>query len=467
MNFKKSLLPMAITIALSGPTFAAVEFNTKSKDELLKNPIAGIEKQSRLYYKIGGARPISTPPVDYSEINVGGDLKFGAGYSCGKFDPTLSLQNFMNNLKDGADDAMNTMANAATSAIASLPALFLQRNSPDIYELLQTNTFRAEEKYKFNATSCQQMESQIAKGENPYKQWTMFAQSTELKEETESNPDANEAMEKVKESGGDKGVYFPVPGEGIVKAGGVGQQPIRVVEAATTVGYNTITRQSNITQINAPSGVNEASPLVKTFKTPKELSDWTQKVIGEKDVYTTTEPSSTPKYTAGQGILVQADKQKQQIQPILIKALKNNNPEEQYQAINELPAGTAGITVGLIKKLNNTDPEIKGNVIDALASEMALNTEINKAILARRALIASLSEPNISSAQSAKEEINNAIAMIEKEIERSMFEYRLRKELVSGVTQAVLEQTQAPGEETLTPEGTTFNPKLKQPGSQD
>jgi hypothetical protein len=89
MNFKKSLLPMAITIALSGPTFAAVEFNTKSKDELLKNPIAGIEKQSRLYYKIGGARPISTPPVDYSEINVGGDLKFGAGYSCGKFDPTL------------------------------------------------------------------------------------------------------------------------------------------------------------------------------------------------------------------------------------------------------------------------------------------------------------------------------------------------------------------------------------------
>jgi integrating conjugative element protein (TIGR03755 family) len=295
----------------------------------------------------------------------------------------------------------------------------------------------------------------------------MFAQSTELKEETESNPDANEAMEKVKESGGDKGVYFPVPGEGIVKAGGVGQQPIRVVEAATTVGYNTITRQSNITQINAPSGVNEASPLVKTFKTPKELSDWTQKVIGEKDVYTTTEPSSTPKYTAGQGILVQADKQKQQIQPILIKALKNNNPEEQYQAINELPAGTAGITVGLIKKLNNTDPEIKGNVIDALASEMALNTEINKAILARRALIASLSEPNISSAQSAKEEINNAIAMIEKEIERSMFEYRLRKELVSGVTQAVLEQTQAPGEETLTPEGTTFNPKLKQPGSQD
>lgn len=447
MNFKKSLLPMVITIALSGPAFAAVEFNTKSKDELLKNPVAGIEKQSRLYYKIGGARPISTPPVDYSEINVGGDLKFGAGYSCGKFDPTLSLQNFMNNLKDGADDAMNTMANAATSAIASLPALVLQRNSPDIYELLQTNTFRAEEKYKFNATSCQQMESQIAKGENPYKQWTMFAQSTELKEETESNPDANEAMEKVKESGGDKGVYFPVPGEGIVKAGGVGQQPIKVTSSATVVGYNTMLKRDPTEMSEPANQSNIDSRLVRTFPTPEAAKKWMIEVLGEHEIYTTETPDNQPTSIAGVGLLTKASKEQAEIhkklsEAIAIPTVTGNSVNADAQALySSLSTDSLIIDDGLVSQLKNRSPEEQSLLINALAGEIALNKEVEKALVARRILISSLAQANLKSAEQVSKEIEKNITDLEKEINQSMFEYRLRRELVSGLAQEIMKPT--------------------------
>jgi len=447
MKLKKSLLSMAILASLSGPAIAAVEFNTRSNDELLQNPVAGIEKQSRLYYKIGGARPISTPPVNYSEINVGTDLKFGAGYSCGKFDPTLSLQNFMNQLTSGVDDAMNTMQQAATSAVASLPALIMQRNSPDIYELLQTNVFRAEEKWKFNSASCQEMERKISNGENPYKQWTMFAQSTELKEEAESNPDANDAMEKVQQNAGDSGVYFPVPGKGVVKAGGVGQQPIKVTSSATVVGYNTMLKRDPTEMSEPADQSNIDSRLVRTFPTPEAAKKWMIEVLGEQEIYTTDTPDNQPESIAGTGLLTQASKEQAEIHNKLLEAI--STPSASGNSVNSearglyvsLSSESLIIDEGLIGQLKNKSPEEQTLLINALSGEIALNKEIEKALVARRILISSLAQANLNSAKQVSAEIEKNITDLEKEINQSMFEYRLRRELVSGLAQEIMKPT--------------------------
>jgi len=427
--------------SLSGQAFAVVEVNNKNKTELLKNPIAGIEQQSRLYYKIGGARPISTPPVNYSEIDVGGQLKFGAGYSCGKFDPTLSLQNFMNNLKQGVDDAMNTMQGAATSAIASLPTLMLQRNSPDIYELLQTNVFRAEEKFKFNASSCQEMESQIAKGENPYKQWTMFAQSSELKEETESNPDANEAMKKVQESGGDKGIYFPVPGKGVVKAGGVDQEPIKVTSSATVVGYNTMLKRAPTEMSEPTEQTNLKSRLVRTFPTPAAAIKWVSEVIGERDIYTTDNPNTQPSSVAGTGILAKTNQSQSEVKLQLKKALTTTNLEDRAKVLSELEVEGVSVTTDLLDKIQSSSSQEL--FIESLSTEIALGQQIDKALLARRLLLSSLSDSNLSSAQQVSNQVKSNVKDLEDEIDRAMFEYRLRKELVSNLAETIYEDARS------------------------
>ena len=89
------------------------------------------------YYEIGGAEPVSVPanPAVVS-TTLGGSAQLGLGYSCGKFDPVAAVTNTLNDIGSGVDNMMNAMTAAATSAIASLPALILQRANPGLYDSL-------------------------------------------------------------------------------------------------------------------------------------------------------------------------------------------------------------------------------------------------------------------------------------------------------------------------------------------
>ena len=98
------------------------------------------------YYEIGGAEPVSAPanPAVVS-VTLGGSAQLGAGYSCGKFDPVRAVTHTLNDIKRGADDMMSAMTTAATSAIAALPALVLQRANPGLYDLFQNALLKAEQ----------------------------------------------------------------------------------------------------------------------------------------------------------------------------------------------------------------------------------------------------------------------------------------------------------------------------------
>jgi integrating conjugative element protein (TIGR03755 family) len=450
---KKLLIVSAIWMAITGSSAHAIDFDIqKEATKAAKNALGDdvkLERNSKLYYKIGGARPLSTPPSHSADLKVGGKAKFGAGYSCGQFDPSASLQNFFNDIQNGVDDAMNTMSQAASSAIAGLPALALSRNSPDLYELLQTNVFRAEEKLKFNAASCEEIERQIAAGENPYKQWTEMAQATTLDEESESNPDVNDAMKKVGKNAGDDGVNIPVPGKGILKAGGKNQDPIRITTTATVTGYNTMLQRTP-TSMETPSSADQLSTsLVQTFSTPAALANWTTSVIGEKDIYTTKEPKSAPEFVAGRGLTFKAAELKPSIEAELNSIIQEDDIEVRSSKLASLSKTTTPITSDLIKRIDRSEPEIKPILIEALAEEVAMGSEIHKALTARRALIVSLSEPNIASSAAAKSSILEAVELLEDEIERSMFEYRLRKELVSDLASSLYENSFLPSAEEL------------------
>jgi len=360
----------------------------------------------------------------------------------------------MNDINKQADDAMNQLAQAATSALRSLPAAELARNSPDIYELMQTNVFRAEEKYKFNASSCQEMERQIANGENPYKEWTELAQATKLDEESEKNPDVNEAMEEVEKDGGDDGVYMPVPGKGIKKAGGKNQEPIQIVDIATTTGYNTMLQRSPTTVTAPTSDKDLSSDLVQTFKTPADMSKWTADVLGEQDIYTTKSPLKDPESTPGKGILAKAILEKSEVkgnlQKLISKAVTDDeSDDEQNELRAKVSTNNALITSDLIRKLQQSGEIEREIIIDGLASEIALNKQIDKAMLVRRSLIMGKSEKNISASGAAKKAIDEKIKDLENEIQQAMFEYRLRKELVSDL---VTDLYNSPG---ISPQGSS------------
>ncbi|PLA73969.1 integrating conjugative element protein [Hydrogenovibrio sp. SC-1] len=446
--FHKSSLMIALFLAFSSNAIAIdidTELTKVANDKIVSTDLGRIDRNSKLYYKLGGSRPLSPPPSHNADLKVGGKLKFGAGYSCGKFDPSSGLQNFMNNLKNGVDDAMNTVSQAGSSAIAGLPALILSRNSPDLYELLQTNVFRAEEKLKFNAMSCQAIERQLAAGENPYKQWTELAQGTALNEKSESNPDVNTAMQEVKEEGGDNGVYMPVPGKGVIKAGGKNQDPIRIVSTATVSGYNVILKRDT-TILNEPTKDHERrTKLVSNFKNPEELRKWAVEFLGEQEIYTTKTPSKEPESKSGIGLSGMAI----QILPIvktkLTEAYNAKEDEERITLLSEIP-GNSIVTSDLIQKIRASGMNI--NMIDALADELSLGLTIDKGLLLRRVLITSLSEKNISASQVAKVAIQEKIKLLESELNQAVFEYDIRKKLVTNLANTVYEldsgQTDSP-----------------------
>ena len=107
------------------------------------------------YYEIGGAEPVSVPanPAVVS-VTLGGSAQLGLGYSCGKFDPVAAVTNTLNNIGAGVDNMMNAMTAAATSAIAALPALILQRANPGLYDLFQNALIKAEETMQLATKSC-------------------------------------------------------------------------------------------------------------------------------------------------------------------------------------------------------------------------------------------------------------------------------------------------------------------------
>ena len=120
-------------------------------------------EDSLWYYEIGGAEPVSVPAnPSVVSVTLGGSAQLGLGYSCGKFDPVAAVTNTLNNIGTGVDNMVNAMTAAATSAIAALPALILQRANPGLYDLFQNALLKAEETMQLATKSCEQMEAEIA-----------------------------------------------------------------------------------------------------------------------------------------------------------------------------------------------------------------------------------------------------------------------------------------------------------------
>ena len=90
------------------------------------------------YYGIGGGEPISRPASNRnSTVRVGGDVAWNTDLMCGNFDMSVSVSEQLAGIKGSFTDMMDNVISSATGAVASLPALVIQRVNPALYDLLQ------------------------------------------------------------------------------------------------------------------------------------------------------------------------------------------------------------------------------------------------------------------------------------------------------------------------------------------
>ena len=404
--------------------------NTEAQAVALVN-----SNNSQFYYDIGGASSITAPLYrNSSSPELSGSAEFGLGYSCGKFNINAGIANIMNSLSGLGDTLVNGAIGAVTSAIASLPALILQRLNPGLYDLFQNALIRAEASIALANKTCEQYEADIRQNKNPYSDWTDISKAIDWKIEMESaygggDTDVNRAKKKVESNNGRNGL----PWVGGTKAGGEDQDPIKVTEGLVKAGYNLSLNQP--ADSDASASVTE-SRLKEVFPSPASATTWGKEVLG--DVHIKTHDNRPVTSVPGHGLAPKIEKEMILISTKLTEIVNNTGTTPSIANLKEVSSDDTRINYDLIRAIQHLEPSERSIAIAKLSSEIAMSRSLEKALFLRRMLITGLREPNISSIPQAIDYGKDAVHTIDQEIDNVLFEKRIRKELASKTALSIL-----------------------------
>lgn len=404
------------------------------------------------YYEIGGAEPVSAPAnPSVVSVTLGGSAQLGLGYSCGKFDPVLAVTNSLNNIKSGVDDMMNAMTAAASSAIAALPALILQRANPGLYDLFQNALLKAEETMQLATKSCEQMEAEIAQGKNPYADLITLSKGNDWKRQMGiGGNDAVAAKDSVESSNGDNGVPW-IGGA----AGGAGQPVLQFTGDIVQAGYN-INMNRPITA-SGPVPAASATRLSEVWPTPAAARTWVVDVVGENIVTTcdTCRKDSIP----GTGLLPKLYTESTAV-TVELQNLVSGATAPTLANLELVTAPGVAVTRQVIEAIREMPATEQGLIIGRLVSEISTARTVEKALYARRLLLSGRQVPEVYATEVAREHADTAITELDKEIESLLFETRVRREVVSDTVTVLLQRAAARRQAALNvPQGEPIDPR--------
>lgn len=382
------------------------------------------------YYEIGGAQPVSAPAnPSVTSVSVGGNARLGLGYSCMKLDPVTAVENTLNEVKDGVENMLNAMTQAATGAIASLPAIILQRANPGLYDLFQNALVRAEYKVDLATKSCEQIEAAIGNNKNPYEDLIVLSKGNDWKVQMGiSGNDPVTAQEAVESSNGSNGLPW-IGGQ----AGGNDQNPIALTGDIVKAGFNIELNRSPSSQ--GPVSYDASRRITQVWNSPDDVANWTVKVVGEHEVTTCEDcsKSSTPGHGLGPVLETEEANVSNELNTIV-----NSSSPPSLMNLTKVSAPGIAITRQVVESVQTLPRTERHIVVERLATEIAVARTVEKAFLARRTLKSGGQLPEVHANLVAKEHVEQIIRDLDSEIERLVFENRIRKELVSDTVQKLL-----------------------------
>ncbi|WP_416380165.1 MULTISPECIES: integrating conjugative element protein [unclassified Gilliamella] len=394
-----------------------------------------------VFYNIGGGRAVSM-----SKHNNMQSIKIGAGWNsnliCGDMNLETTLQNQLNGVTNGFQQIMGNVINNATSAVASLPAMILQRADPALYNLLTNGILQARLDYDRSKLTCRAMTEKMADMAGGSYGWGQLAQGTALSSAVSQNKDAVDAIDKTEADKGNNGV----PWVGGSNAGGNGQNPIKVVSDVTKSGYNLLNGRT-VTDNNSTNKSQCGNNLVcQTWSSPEKASAFAVRILGEQ-VHQTCEGCTKTQTTAGVGLT-----------PLIQETY-----EEKLKNIQELVSGSQTMTFENLQNAGSQSLPITRGVIEALrdepdldmmttrlASEVALSSVMEQALLLQRVMITGSKEPNVASNDLAQSALARENSILEQEINNLNAELDLRQKLANNAAKTILDRHQIRSENSRT-----------------
>jgi integrating conjugative element protein (TIGR03755 family) len=317
---------------------------------------------------------------------------------------------------------------AISEAISGLPMLILQRVDPGIYDLLQGYIIKAEAIIALANKTCEQYESDIRQGENPYAEWTDVSKIIDWKLEMEAGGDVNQAKTTVNSKNGEDGIPW-LEGE---RSGAKKTGPIAVTEDITRAGYNlSLNRDAN-----DDSKSLSTDRLSTIWDKPEKASSWAVDVLG--DTLIRTYDSHPVETRPGHGLAPKIEIERESVYEKLAE-LVSGDIDPTVDNTSAASSDALLINYDLIKAIQNLQPSEQSIAISKLSSEVAMSKTLEKALFLRRLLITGMREPNVSQVPQAIAYTKDMVETINQEIENILFEKRVRSELSSKTASIILD----------------------------
>lgn len=134
----------------------------------------------KLFYTLGGGSVISQPATRSNMQKLGLDLGWSSDLMCGNFDLKTTVGNQLNGITDGFKNLMGDVIQGASGAVASLPAMVIQRANPGLYDMLTNGVLQANVAFDKAQLNCQNMAKRMMDFSDRSK-WTQAAMMEEYK----------------------------------------------------------------------------------------------------------------------------------------------------------------------------------------------------------------------------------------------------------------------------------------------
>ena len=443
---RATLLVAAITLAV-GVAWAQTRIDPNGVN------VSGSVIGDDVLYSIGGGRAVSMGGAGNMQ-SIGVGVGWNSNLICGDMSITTTLQNQLNGITNGFQTIMSNVIQNATSAVASLPALIIQRADPGLYNLLTNGILQARLDFDRSKMTCRAIANRMADMAGGQAGWDQLAEGMALRDAV-SSTDAVSAIEQAESNKGNNGV----PWVGGGNAGGSGQSSIKVVGDVTRAGYNLLNGRSATDTSSIARSACGNRLTCQTWSSPGAAAAFANRVLGERE-QRTCENCTKTQTTPGVGLtpVIQEEYEtKLQVLQELVTGARPTTP------VNLDAAGSSSlpITRGVIEALRDEpDQDVLGK---RLASEAALSSVLEKALLLQRTLLTGKKEPNVAANELAVRAVDQENSALEQEINNLKTELELRRTLAGNSAMAIIQRhsTRAAGSRGVF-EGDTTRDRLRE-----
>ncbi|ENN6469938.1 integrating conjugative element protein [Vibrio vulnificus] len=392
------------------------------------------------YYEVGGAMYLPVPNVDRAAMSMGAGIAWNGNLMCSNLDPMVSIDGFMNGVKEGWMRLQRNAIGTFKGVVSSLPGLVLQHADPGLYEMLSTGFLRAEEIFNLEIANCRDITRDLATS-NPNFDYIKLSGSGDLsrvfnyggKPKPNVDKDAGRLMDETEENLGRSGVDWVCD----EKAGGDGQRPIISTDVPLAV-FNQLAGRSDPCDLSELTSdeKQKAPTYAALWDSPEKMVDWYVAVLGKKMVKTT--PSEKPvESVVGTGLL-------QQVQ---------NTFEEVSSNMSELLSSSTPPTLAELRKVSFSENLVSRATIESLrrdpnghqlaqrlALDVAVEIEMNRATTLRRMLISGKDLEVVAAQLPSQKMVDEAVARLNTEISLLREDMAIRRELLSSTMPLILER---------------------------